>query len=125
MLTDDRNWLSRCDVVARVPIIVPRDTVEIFLDKRLSSRESVASAHGEIMTDRMSESTVTLEGGETLTFDTKDEITISIERVAVLPAKLTLLSPSTAYFTSQHCSARLASAAEIRSSPQCFQFCDL
>jgi len=46
MLADDRNGLSRSDVVPRSPIIVTR-SVEVLLDDLLSARESVAATHWE------------------------------------------------------------------------------
>ena len=52
MLTNDRNRLGGRDVVARVPIIVPRGAVEIFLNNLFSTRKSVTPAHWEIMADR-------------------------------------------------------------------------
>ena len=45
MLADDRDRLGRGDVVTRAPVFFPGDAVEVFLDKLLSPRQSVASAH--------------------------------------------------------------------------------
>src|ERR1035441_4978999 len=47
----DRNRMSKGNV-ARTPVFICRDGVEVFLDNPLSPRQSIASAHWEIMTDR-------------------------------------------------------------------------
>jgi len=51
ILANDWDRLGGGNVVARNPVFVPRGAVEIFLDKLLPSRQSVASAHGGIMAD--------------------------------------------------------------------------
>jgi len=50
MLADDRDGLGRSHVVAGIPVVVSRGA-EIFFHDLLSARESVSSAHGEIMPD--------------------------------------------------------------------------
>ena len=45
VLTNDRNKLSRRDVVARFPVIIERRRVEVFGQNFLPSRESVAAIH--------------------------------------------------------------------------------
>src|ERR1019366_3330445 len=55
ILADDCDRLGRRDVVPRAPVWFVGNAVEIFLDNLLSPRQSIASAHGEIMADRSSE----------------------------------------------------------------------
>lgn len=45
MLTDDRNRLSRCDVVAWAPVVIVGDGVEVLSNDLLPARESVAATH--------------------------------------------------------------------------------
>jgi hypothetical protein len=47
MLPHDRNGLCRGDVETGIPVVGVRGHVEVFLYKLLSTRESVAPAHGE------------------------------------------------------------------------------
>ena len=59
MLADDRNGLGRSHVVAGYPVFLTRDAVEMFFDDLFAPRESVSSAHAEIMPDgRVSHYTV-------------------------------------------------------------------
>ena len=66
MLADDRNGLSRSDVVPRSPIIVTR-SIKVLLDDLLSSRKSVAAAHLEIMTEPIEACSVDASGSEAVT----------------------------------------------------------
>ena len=45
MLADYGDRLGGSDVVARLPIVIPRGTAEILLDDMFPPRESVATAH--------------------------------------------------------------------------------
>lgn len=54
MLTNDGDRLPGRNVVAGIPISIVRNSVEVFSDKLLPARESVAAAHRVIMPDRMS-----------------------------------------------------------------------
>ena len=47
MLPHDRNGLCRGDVETGIPVVGVRGHVEVFLDKLLPTRQSVASAHAE------------------------------------------------------------------------------
>src|ERR1700730_10609195 len=47
-----RNGLRWADVVARTPVFFTGDAVEVLFNKLLSPRQSIASAHVEIMADR-------------------------------------------------------------------------
>src|ERR1017187_10253771 len=52
MLANDGDRLGWCNVVPRTPIVFfTADGLEVFLDKLLSPRWPVASAHWEIMAD--------------------------------------------------------------------------
>ena len=53
MLANDRDRLSRGDVVSGNPILFIRGAVEIFFNDLLSAGEAVASAHWKIMADRL------------------------------------------------------------------------
>jgi hypothetical protein len=46
ILPDDRDGLSRSNVVAWSPVVFAGDAVEILFDHLLSARQSVATAHG-------------------------------------------------------------------------------
>ena len=46
MLANDHDRLRGSDVVTRLPLGFIRDGAEIFFDKLLSARQTVASAHG-------------------------------------------------------------------------------
>jgi hypothetical protein len=50
--------LDRCNIVSRSPVFFPRDTLEILLDKLLSSRQSVAPTHEKIMAESVWSSAV-------------------------------------------------------------------
>jgi hypothetical protein len=50
---NDRDKLGRCDIVARIPVLLPRGTVEILLNNLLPPRESVPSAHWRIMSETL------------------------------------------------------------------------
>jgi hypothetical protein len=52
MLTDDRDGLRRGNVVARIPVVVPTSSVEVFLDDLLPARQSVTSAHRDSLRQR-------------------------------------------------------------------------
>jgi hypothetical protein len=52
VLADDWDWLGRSDVVAGVPVSFARNDFEVLFDHLLPPRQSIASAHGEIMADR-------------------------------------------------------------------------
>jgi hypothetical protein len=58
VLPDDGNRLSWGDVVAGSPVFLPRDTIEILFDKLFSARQSIASAHDEIMACHLTRDTV-------------------------------------------------------------------
>src|SRR5262249_693794 len=45
LLANKWDKLRRSDVVARVPVLVPRVGVEVFLDDLLSAGESIATTH--------------------------------------------------------------------------------
>jgi hypothetical protein len=45
ILSDDRDALSRSDVVARNPVILEGNCVEVLGDDLLTARESVAATH--------------------------------------------------------------------------------
>ena len=49
MLADDRDRLGWSDIVARIPVILPRGAVEVLLDKLLPPRQAVSSAHLQIL----------------------------------------------------------------------------
>ena len=51
MLPDDRDRLSGRNVVARGPVFVSRDTIEVRLQNLLSPRQPIAPTHNEIMAD--------------------------------------------------------------------------
>ena len=53
ILADDRYRLGGRNVVARIPVLFSGNAVEVLLDNLLSLRELVASAHWEIMADRI------------------------------------------------------------------------
>jgi hypothetical protein len=55
VLSDDRDRLSRSNVVAGTPVWFIRHRVEILFDKLFPARQSIAPAHGEIIADRISE----------------------------------------------------------------------
>jgi hypothetical protein len=44
-----RDGLGRSDVVARIPVVIPRGAAKVFLNDLLPPRESVAAANWEIM----------------------------------------------------------------------------
>ena len=46
MLADHWNGLSRRDVVAGRPVVIPRSRVEVFLDDLPPARQPVSTAHG-------------------------------------------------------------------------------
>jgi len=52
VLPDDGNRLSGCDVVARRPVVVAGEGIEMVRDELLSMRKSVASAHGFMLSSR-------------------------------------------------------------------------
>lgn len=52
MLPDHRDWLRGSDVVAGTPIVIPRGSLEVFLDDLLPPRQSVTPAHQRIISDR-------------------------------------------------------------------------
>jgi len=54
MPADDWDGLSGHYVVAGIPISIVRNSVEVFSNKLLPSRDSVAAAHRVVMPDRMS-----------------------------------------------------------------------
>ena len=52
-LITGRDGVGGRDIVARVPVLVPSGSVEIFLDDLLPPREPVATAHAEIMAEAL------------------------------------------------------------------------
>jgi hypothetical protein len=52
MLADDRDGLGRSHVVARCPVFVARNDVEVLCDDLLTPRESVSPTHAGIITDQ-------------------------------------------------------------------------
>jgi hypothetical protein len=95
ILTDDWDGLRGSDVEAGTPVWFVGRAVKVLFDNLLSSGESVASAHGEIMADRMSDRQRAAESArwDGLTFHTEDGIIIFIQWIAVLPLKIRLLHP--------------------------------
>jgi hypothetical protein len=53
MLPDDGDRLGWSDVVARLPVVVAWEGIEMFGDELLATRESVAATHGKIMSERI------------------------------------------------------------------------
>jgi hypothetical protein len=53
MLPNYGYGLGWSDVVARIPVIIPRSSLEILLDDLLPLREPIPSADWEIMADRI------------------------------------------------------------------------
>ena len=53
MLANNGDGLCGRNVVAGSPLLFVRGAIEVLLNKLLPSRESVASAHWEIMADRI------------------------------------------------------------------------
>ena len=51
MLPNDKNWLSRGDVIPRSPILFLRGAVEVLLNNLLPAGETISSAHQKIMAD--------------------------------------------------------------------------
>jgi hypothetical protein len=49
MLADNGHRLGWSDIEPRVPIVVPRIAVEMFLDDLLPPRQSVTPAHEEVL----------------------------------------------------------------------------
>jgi hypothetical protein len=49
MLPDDGDRLGWSDVVARLPVVVAWEGIEMFGDELPATRESVTTAHGRIM----------------------------------------------------------------------------
>ncbi len=54
ILADDRDGLGGSNIVARTPILFPRDGSEVLFNDLLSPRKSIAPAHKMIMADWMS-----------------------------------------------------------------------
>src|ERR1700722_10623281 len=48
MLSDDRDALRWCDVIARLPVVFAGG-VEVVSDELLTTRKTVTAAHGRIM----------------------------------------------------------------------------
>src|ERR1035438_2904512 len=59
MLANDGNRLSGSYVVARAPVFIPRDVVEVLFDDLLTPRESAAPAHGKIIADQLNATSTT------------------------------------------------------------------
>jgi len=53
MLTYDWNGLRRSHIVARCPVFLTGDTIEVFFDNLLAPGESVAATHEGIITDQV------------------------------------------------------------------------
>jgi hypothetical protein len=60
MLADHRDGLGRRDVEARAPVFLTGDSIEVLFNDLLSPTQFVATAHGEIMADRMSDRTIAM-----------------------------------------------------------------
>jgi hypothetical protein len=60
MLANDRNGLGRSHVVARHPVLIARDRIEMFFYDLFSARESVAATDEGIITDQVTLTSTTV-----------------------------------------------------------------
>ena len=60
MLADDGDGLGRSHVVARYPVFLTRDAVEVFFDDLFAPGESIATAHEEIIADQVTPTSTTV-----------------------------------------------------------------
>lgn len=85
MLADHRDWLRGSDVVSRIPVVVPRSRVEIFLDKLLPSRQSVSTAHGAKLSQKRTAAPHESLASGPAVFHNFSRMTLALVRSPALP----------------------------------------